>query len=235
MDKVIIDGVDVSECIHLKECKDRKNPRCLIFDEKCHRIGFTEKCEDICYYKQLQRARAEIEELKIYIESNKQQVEEVETLVMENAELKAENEKLKENNKYLENRLQLRMASDKESDKYWDDIFNKEDYPFNKENVYKELSDYYFVLNQIPKIYMEITGGTLSKTTYFASSVIEAYNDALYRYYDEIDDLEFANNKYSQCLKEIKEIVFQAESKLHCCCDITEMLVNIEDKIAEVK
>lgn len=121
-------------------------------------------------------------------------------------QLKTENESLKENNKYLEDRLQLRMASDKESDEFWDNVFSEKDYPFNKENAYKELKDYYFVLNEIPKIYMEITGGTLSKTTYFAKSVIEAYNDSIDRYYDKIDDLEYENDKYKSCLQEIKEI-----------------------------
>lgn len=93
--------------------------------------------------------------------------------------LKAENEQLKQTISKLEDKLQLRMANDKESDEFWDKIFSAEDYPFNKENVYKELRDYYFVLEQLPKIYMEITGGKLSKTTYFAESVIKAYNDAL--------------------------------------------------------
>lgn len=45
------------------------------------------------------------------------------------------------------------------------------------------------------------------------------------------------NLKYKQALqeiKEIKEIVTDAESKLNCVCDITEMLINIEGKISEV-
>lgn len=119
--------------------------------------------------------------------------------------LEQENKELKDKITALEDKLQLRMASDKESDEFWDEIFSAEDYPFNKENAYKELKDYYFVLEQIPKIYMEITGGTLSKTTYFASSVIQAYNDALERYYDKIDDLEYNNNTYRSALEEIKE------------------------------
>lgn len=115
-----------------------------------------------------------------------------------------ENAELKEKLKYLEDRLQLRMASDKESDEFWDEVFSEEDYPFNKENAYKELKDYYFVLNQIPSIYMELTGGMLSKTTYFASSVIQAHYDCIDRKEERIDDLEFT-------LKEIKEIAEDIE------------------------
>ena len=62
-EKIIIDGVNVAKCQHLKECKDRKNPRCLLFDEKCWRIGFDDNYEDICYYKQLQRLKQDNEEL----------------------------------------------------------------------------------------------------------------------------------------------------------------------------
>ena len=118
---------------------------------------------------------------------------------------KQENIELKEKNEQLENKLQLRMASDKESDAYWDSIFD-EDYPFNKENAYKELCDYYFVLNQLPEIYLYITGGRLSKTTYFASSVKEAFDDAIQHYYDKIDDLEYSIEQYKQALEEIRVI-----------------------------
>ena len=110
------------------------------------------------------------------------------------------------------------MASDKESDDFWDSVFDEE-YPFNKENAYKELKDYYFVLEQLPSIYMEITGGTLSKTTYFASSVIEAYNDSVERKLDRIDDLEYA-------LKEISEYIEKLD--LYSVSGINETLLTIE-------
>ena len=86
------------------------------------------------------------------------------------------NKQLQEENAKLKQELKMRKANEQESDEFWDGVFDK-DYPFNKENAYKELADYYFFLQQIPKIYHEITGGTLSKTNYFASSVILAYRD----------------------------------------------------------
>ena len=86
------------------------------------------------------------------------------------------NKQLQEENAKLKQELEMRKANEQESDEFWDGVFDK-DYPFNKENAYKELADYYFFLQQIPKIYHEITGGTLSKTNYFASSVILAYRD----------------------------------------------------------
>lgn len=139
--------------------------------------------------------------------------------------LEQENKELKDKITALEDKLQLRMASDKESDEFWDEIFSEKDYPFNKENAYKELKDYYFVLEQIPKIYMEITGGTLSKTTYFASSVIQAYNDALERYYDKIDDLEYDNNAYRSALEEIREYCNSEHGSVYVIIDkINEVL-----------
>lgn len=126
------------------------------------------------------------------------------------------------------------MASDKESDAFWDEIFSEKDYPFNKENAYKELRDYYFVLEQLPKIYMEITGGTLSKTTYFASSVVEAYNDALERYYYEIDDLEYNNNAYRSALEEIKGIVSDEIDKTDSDDELMQIYGTIYNKINEV-
>ena len=77
MDKVIIDGVDVSECIYYKADKFANCGMFALGDFKCD--------GQICLYKQLQRARAEISQM----ENGK--------LKMENelAELKAENERLK--------------------------------------------------------------------------------------------------------------------------------------------
>lgn len=79
MNEIYIDGCNVAECkyYHYKGCS-ANGLQC-------------KNCPD-CYFKQLQRLKAE------------------------NEKLKAENEKLEKNIEALENKLQLRMASDKESD-----------------------------------------------------------------------------------------------------------------------
>ncbi|MEI8128019.1 MAG: hypothetical protein WCG95_00245 [bacterium] len=89
--------------------------------------------------------------------------------------------------KRIQEQFELKQINKKESDEFWDSIF-VDDYPFNKENAYNELADYHFLLEQLPLIYMEVTGGILSKTTYFASSVIEAFNDYLERLQQEKDE-----------------------------------------------
>lgn len=61
MDKVIIDGVDVSECDFLVMRDDQQKCEC------CHATGFGVICDcemwKTCYYKQLQRLKEEITKL----------------------------------------------------------------------------------------------------------------------------------------------------------------------------
>ena len=44
-----------------------------------------------------------------------------------------------------------------------------------------------------------------------------------------------SNVLYKKVLQEIKAIAENAESKLHCCCDITDMLVEIEELIEKAE
>lgn len=86
-EEIIIDGCNVAEC----DCYD--NTYCL-WSKKYHEIRITPKCEIVkdCYFKQLQRAKADIAELK---ESN----DWYDKVVNELLDVKAENEKLKSRNK----------------------------------------------------------------------------------------------------------------------------------------
>lgn len=129
------------------------------------------------------------------------------------------NKQLQEENAKLKQELEMRKANEQESDEFWDGVFDK-DYPFNKENVYKELADYYFFLQQIPKIYYEITGGTLSKTNYFASSVILAYRDNCERCQEKQEQeiknfekqLQEENAKLKQENEELKQKLLYAKN-----------------------
>lgn len=132
-------------------------------------------------------------------------IEQINNLQGRNAKLQCENEKLRQE-------LEMRKANEQESKEFWDGVFD-EDFPFNKENAYKELSDYYFLLQQIPEIYCEITGGTLSKTNYFASSVIAAYRDNCERCQEkqeqELEKLkkQFAEPPYIRKAKFLRELL----------------------------
>jgi hypothetical protein len=65
---------------------------------------------------------------------------------------------------------------------FWADIVCNEDGSINMEQVKKELSDYSFMLDEVPKVYSEVTGGLLSKPNYYAESVLSVFRE---RYADK--------------------------------------------------
>jgi hypothetical protein len=56
-----------------------------------------------------------------------------------------------------------------EAGKFWDSLFEK---GITSEEIKNELTDYHFVLSQVPIVYEELTGGRMSKPNYYASDVI---------------------------------------------------------------
>ncbi|MBC9913173.1 hypothetical protein [Chitinophaga varians] len=57
-------------------------------------------------------------------------------------------------------------------DDFWRDIVCNPDGSLNSEQVKKELADFKFVMDQVPKVYCHVTGGVLSKVMYPAEVVI---------------------------------------------------------------
>lgn len=62
---------------------------------------------------------------------------------------------------------------------FWKDIICNADGTINVEQVKKELADFHFVMEQVPKVYCHITGDLLSKVMYDAGSVIACADDRL--------------------------------------------------------
>lgn len=48
---------------------------------------------------------------------------------------------------------------------------------FDEEKIKNEIHDYDFIIEQLPKVYCEVTGGLLSKHFYQAETVISAFED----------------------------------------------------------
>ena len=90
MNKVIIDGIDVSECKHFGIYKNRITQEVYQF---CNKSG--ENCEELkdCYYKQLQRAKAEYDDLHLSYAGCKTANTGLKEL---NEKLQAENDNLKD-------------------------------------------------------------------------------------------------------------------------------------------
>ena len=68
---------------------------------------------------------------------------------------------------------------------FWKDIVCNPDGSINLEQLKKELWDFSFILGEVPKVYMGVTGGSLSKPNYHAAGVIDAANEYYKTYYSD--------------------------------------------------
>lgn len=75
------------------------------------------------------------------------------------------------------NKLDAEIESNFEN--FWKAIIMNEDGSVNLEQVKKELFDFSFVMEQVPKVYCAITNDTLSKINYPAEVVISKYEECL--------------------------------------------------------
>lgn len=66
---------------------------------------------------------------------------------------------------------------EKEWEDFWKEIVCNPDGSINVEQVKKELSDFSFVIEQVPKVYCHITDSLLSKVMYTADTVIRVADD----------------------------------------------------------
>ncbi|KAA9007244.1 hypothetical protein F4V43_01795 [Paenibacillus spiritus] len=73
-------------------------------------------------------------------------------------------------------------------DEEWKDICTKEDGTLNLDQIQRVLYDYSFMLDQVPRVYEEVSG--LSKPNAYASAIIAEYeirvNERFNWYVDEI-------------------------------------------------
>lgn len=67
---------------------------------------------------------------------------------------------------------------------FWKDICEKNG-ELDLDAIQRELSDYHFLLDNVPKVYERITGGKLSKPNYYAGTVLAEYEDNLTRLIEE--------------------------------------------------
>lgn len=74
---------------------------------------------------------------------------------------------------------------EEEWNNFWKGIVCNPDGSINIEQVKKELSDFSFVLSQVPKVYCHITGSLLSKVMYQAETVIAKADEYYEQAYEE--------------------------------------------------
>jgi len=101
---------------------------------------------------------------------------------------------------------------------FWKDIVEKNG-KLDKKQVKKEISDYKFLLDEVPIVYHEITG-CLSKTNYTADTILSLHREKFYKIDDVKDDILYIIEKCDgeskeKLIKSIEEYfgVFRIKSK----------------------
>lgn len=88
---------------------------------------------------------------------------------------------------------------------FWVSILYDETGKLNLEQLKKELYDYSMLMNFVPKVYMEITGGRISKPNTFPSVVIAEFNDHVNRVVEEAIQ-EYKDDTQNQVSEKPKEV-----------------------------
>lgn len=94
-------------------------------------------------------------------------------------------------------------------DEFWKGIIEK-DGVVDMEQVKKELYDFHFMLQEVPKVYCELTGYRISKTNTYAFEVIrEAENYFENRdkptYLDDIEDMAKDSKTVEELMEQIRD------------------------------
>ena len=99
-----------------------------------------------------------------------------------------------------------------ESWKFWEPIICDKNGNIDVEQLKKELCDYYFVIHEVPKVYCEVTGGTLSKILYDPNTVISLFNE---RFGDKASAVNFLPDDWdlvtAECVtnEDYKKAIFE--------------------------
>lgn len=64
---------------------------------------------------------------------------------------------------------------------------------FNQQQALLELHDFHFMLQEVPKVYMHITNGKLSKPNYYAHVLISEFEEHVENLISEIDQCIHCN------------------------------------------
>ncbi len=74
---------------------------------------------------------------------------------------------------------------EKEYEDFWKDIIENKDGSINLDQLKRELFDYSYLINNIPKLYDEITGSCISKPNTHIKHVIQKVNERISDAYQE--------------------------------------------------
>lgn len=58
---------------------------------------------------------------------------------------------------------------------FWKELVENPDGSLNKDQIMKELYDFYFIINNVPVVYDTVTGGACTKAMYEAQTVVDEF------------------------------------------------------------
>lgn len=94
---------------------------------------------------------------------------------------------------------------------FWKGIIEN-DRKINKEQLKKELCDFYFINQEVSKVYSHVTKGTLSKPLYSADTVISLYDEIMEENYidkqiteDDLKDMIERCDTKEKLVEELKD------------------------------
>lgn len=99
---------------------------------------------------------------------------------------------------------------------FWKEIICDADGNINIEQLKKELYDFYIMIENVPKVYCEVTGGILSKPCWDAETVLTYFRDKFANKAGAVDYLKYdwdavtedcaTNEEYKNAIFEYLEI-----------------------------
>ena len=84
---------------------------------------------------------------------------------------------------------------------YWKTIICNKDGTIDVEQLKLELHDYSLMLSEVPKVYIAVTGGMLSKPHYYADGVIQVFNE---RYGEKASAVDYLADDWDNVTEDCK-------------------------------
>ena len=108
---------------------------------------------------------------------------------------------------------EIKEKTEEVYNEFWKDIIENKDGTINKEQLKKELADFSVMIEEVPKVYSEITGGKLSKPLYSATTILSEFNELHLDKSITQEDLNNMIKEFKLNMIEAKDLNYKFENK----------------------